>query len=704
MILKIRKTVKILVGFIFISMLILTTGTALLIYFFPEEKALGIIQKRVEENLKTPVTIESLNYSLKGIVLSNISVYDSDTDDRKELLKIDEASILLSLFSLIGDEIHIWSITLKGLRINFIFNKDGTHNYSTLINDLKGNEQDSEVKRPGRSIKITRVVLDDCRLNLVNPPRNYKPLEGEYGIYSTINFKDDGVYHFDNTEIVLPSGRGVMKPELDLILSETFLIRGKVSLEKCSLLWVYKFADNDLGLAFDTVTAEVDNFEITPDHVKGRARGFSTLKVTSKNAVVDGWCTVDLNTLMVNVYNVKGKIDRTSFDLDSLVISGKEGALKSFKASNAAAHISDLRILLDFLPEGLYGRVNGGLAYDGKRYNGRMQLAECGMRRDVEIFSGLTTDVEINNNEIKKENVPVKILGNTSRLSIATTDSSFNSFYVFIQSDSINLNELAKSEISPAASRKKGGTAIPVNVNGKIAVNDTIYDNLRFKNTNIDFNASGSNVRINKISTSTLSGTITGNGRIDLSANDPVINTSLEFKNIKVQDFPFENNELKNRFFGFADGNASLTIGPGKSFSERIKGKVVFNVTKGKLVNTGIQNGLILFLAELRYKLRDMEFNKIYGNIDLDKGEYNINSFIFNSEDIRLSLNGPLGSDLKARDMQMKLEFNNHFIKDIPRPAVAVLNKYQSGRWYIMPFVIRGDITDSKNISLVEVN
>ena len=232
MIVKIRKAIKVLVGFIFIIMLILTTGTAVFIYFFPEERALKIIQDRTEEYLKTPITIESLNYSLKGIVLSRITVYDSDKDEKNALLKIDEASILLSLFSLLGDEIHVWSINLKGLHVNFIFNKDGTHNYSNLINNIKGDGQNTEPEKSGKSLKISRVVLDECKLNLVNPPRDYRPLEGEYEIHTTINFKDEGVYHFDHSKIVLPSGRGVMKPDLDLILTDTFLIRGKVSLEK----------------------------------------------------------------------------------------------------------------------------------------------------------------------------------------------------------------------------------------------------------------------------------------------------------------------------------------------------------------------------------------------------------------------------------------------------------------------------------------
>ena len=138
--------------------------------------------------------------------------------------------------------------------------------------------------------------------------------------------------------------------------------------------------------------------------------------------------------------------------------------------------------------------------------------------------------------------------------------------------------------------------------------------------------------------------------------------------------------------------------------TETLKGNAVFNVSKGKVVNTGIQNGLIIFLAELRYKLKDLEFSRIYGNIDIDGKDLTINTFIFNSEDIRLAMNGKINSDLTASNMSVKLEFNNHFIKDIPRPAIAFYNEYLSGRWYTIPFLLNGNITDSKNIKMLKKN
>jgi hypothetical protein len=703
MILKLRKLLKILVGFLFLLLLLFTIGTALFIYFFPEERALTLIQNKAEEVLNTPVKIKSLNYGLKGITLTDITVFSSDKENQ-DLLKIEEASILFSLFSLLRDELHIWSISLNGVILNFYFNDDGTHNYSSLISGINSNGGKSNSEKKGKSIKISRIALNNSILNLGNLPGIYKPLQGEYKIDSIIDLNEDNIYNIHNAEIILPENRGVIKPDVDLLSGDKFKITGKADLEKCSLQWVYRFADNDPGLPFETVTAEVENLEITTEHIKGHAKGFSTLKKTEKKAVVDGWCRVDIKTLLVSIYDVKGTIDRTGFNLDSLVISGKRGSLVSFKASKADALIPDLRILLDFLPRGLYGGVKGSLSFDGKKYNGRLDLSECGLITENEIFSGLSTEIVINNNEFKKENIPVKISGHPCTISIATTGKEFNSFYIFIQSSSINLNEIINRQSSSSSEKFKSAKENDIFINGKIVINEITYDNIKFRNTNIDFDYSGSTIRINKISTSSLSGTITGNGQVSLSGSGPVINTTLNFRNIKIQDFPFQNQELKSRFFGLADGNASLSIIPGKNPEETIKGKIVFNISKGKVVNTGVQNGLILFLAELRYKLRDLEFNKIYGNIDLDTGRYNINSFIFNSEDIRLSLNGVLDSNLHAKNMQMKLEFNNHFIKDIPRPAVAVLNKYQSGRWYVMPFVIKGDITNSKNINLAEGN
>lgn len=171
-----------------------------------------------------------------------------------------------------------------------------------------------------------------------------------------------------------------------------------------------------------------------------------------------------------------------------------------------------------------------------------------------------------------------------------------------------------------------------------------------------------------------------------------------------MNDIKFSDEKLNNRFFGFADGTANLNMAIRENIIDTIKGNAIFNVTKGKMVNTGIQDGLIIFLSELRYKLKNLEFNKIYGNIDISGRNFKINSFIFNSEDLRLSLQGNLNSDLTAKDINMKLEFNNHFIKDIPRPALAVFNEYSSGKWFIIPFLLNGNITESKNMKMLKKN
>jgi hypothetical protein len=71
---------------------------------------------------------------------------------------------------------------------------------------------------------------------------------------------------------------------------------------------------------------------------------------------------------------------------------------------------------------------------------------------------------------------------------------------------------------------------------------------------------------------------------------------------MKINDLKFADDNLNNRLFGFADGSVNIGFGFRENMTETLKGNATFNVSKGKVVNTGIQNGLIIFLAELRYK------------------------------------------------------------------------------------------------------
>jgi len=96
----------------------------------------------------------------------------------------------------------------------------------------------------------------------------------------------------------------------------------------------------------------------------------------------------------------------------------------------------------------------------------------------------------------------------------------------------------------------------------------------------------------------------------------------------------------------------------------------------------------------------DLEFNKIYGNIEINGPKYTVNSFIFNSQNIRFNIKGVFTDQLVADPISINMEFSKYFIQDIARPLVVAsgYNKYLRGDWYYIPFQVNGDLTDSRNI------
>lgn len=684
---------------VFLSAIILfVSGTALLVYLYPEESVLNMIRSKAEESLGRKVEINSLKYSIKGVLLNGVTIWDRDSNGNQSeypILKSEEAIISYSLISIIKRDFKIKTLYFNKLIVRLTFDNSGISNFEKIYKELKPESESDEYD--GSPVKISKIILTDCKLIITNPPRVVKPLEGEYLVNSTISVKKGTRFSLTNTGIELPQGRGRLYPEIEINTDKKLHITGIIKLEDCSLNWVYGFPLKPLNLPFDTVNGLVDNFELSLPEIKGHAKVTSSVKRSKSLIHAEGSCVINIEDETVIISDGKSRLNNSSAVLNDLFISTKAGEVRRFNVSNLNYSISDLRILENNIPAGFSGNIKGSLSFNSSKYNGKIQITNCSYKDRTEVFSGLNTEIELVNNVFKKESIPVMIFGSSFNVSVAATDSNFKNIYVFIKGDKLDVNR-----INLSGGKSSSDFFFPVNISGKIQLGELVYDNFIFRNNHADFAASEKTIKLNRVDTSVFSGTLNGSGRIDLSGEYPSAHISAKFSSMKIHDVKFSNENLNNRLFGFADGSVNLDFGLKEKMTETIKGNTIFSVSKGKVVNTGIQNGLIIFLAELRYKLKDLEFNKIYGNIDVNGRDFTINTFIFNSEDIRLSMNGKINSDLDAKNMSMKLEFNNHFIKDIPRPAIAVFNEYINGKWYIIPFSLNGSITESKNIKMLK--
>ena len=715
MIKKITRFTGIIAASIIIFIMIIAVSISLLYYFYPEESVKQIIKNRAEILLDRKIEIGSLHYSPKGIVIYNATIYDKSLDNSEQVLvKADEAVITFSLFSIIKKDFKLRTIYFNGLELNCIFNQDGSSNIKRIFSELK---EKAGSGRGDKSIQLSKIILNDCRIKIINPPERFKPLEGEYRINTTIRIKNNKTFTVSDSRVSLPLSRGYLYPELVIETSGGLIATGRIKLEDASIPWVYKFSKNNIQLPFETVNGQINDFEFTLSQIKGNIKANSTLSTTKSMVTADGECIVDIPNRTALLNNIKGKINSSSANIDNMLISVKKGqsGIKKFGFSNISCQLGDLRYILKLVPPALSGSVKGVLSYNGTSYSGKIDVSDISYKSRTELFRDLNTTFEINNNTVKKENIPVTILGSSSTASIATTDNKFKSFYISIKSDRLDVNNIhfrdsnSSENISSGQVQNETVTAgkskpvVPISVSGIVNIKELIYDDFIFKNTKANISVSNKIIKINNADTSILSGALSGIGTVDISKSSPSVQTSLRFNNIKIQDIKFKNEKLNGRLFGFAEGTANISLIIKEKAAETIKGNATFTVTKGKVVNTGVQDGLIVFLSELRYKLKDLEFNKIYGNIDVSGNSFNINSFIFNSEDIRLSMTGHIDRDLTADDMKMKLEFNNHFIKDIPGGSfLLTLSEYASGKWYVIPFLLNGSITDSKNMKMLK--
>jgi hypothetical protein len=61
-------------------------------------------------------------------------------------------------------------------------------------------------------------------------------------------------------------------------------------------------------------------------------------------------------------------------------------------------------------------------------------------------------------------------------------------------------------------------------------------------------------------------------------------------------------------------------------------------------------------------------------------------------------MKGIVNYELFANNLKMNLEFNEYFIQDLPAAFRMAIRKLLNGKWYIIPFTMNGDISNSKNI------
>ncbi len=686
------KAVKYLLVGAGIFLILLASGAVLLYNFFPRDRALSLLTSGAQGLLKRRVHVTSLDYSLRGVVLNDVRVYDGLAEDSGILASADEAVIRFSLARLVlRGKFYITFIRLEGLNLNIVY-MDGVSTIHRLAADLSGGE-----KGASSPTRVDSIVLSGARLTLKNPPKNLAPLEGSYVLDGAIESRGDGGVHVSDCKITLPGKRGVVYPEVTVTArGGDFSIEGGATLDRCSLPWVYTWGKN-LTLPYMDVSGRVRDLRITRGAVEGSLKGSSTL-TSGKQLLVNGYCRVSITEEKVFLSGIQASIENSSFLIEEFLFTFG-GDIKKFRIANIRASVPDVLPILKFLPAQIDGTANGGLSMDNGRYTGTLAV-DLGLDSRKGFIKNAAGTIVIKNNIVEGATLSMLLYNQPAEVFIASTDGNLSK---------INVNARLKAFSYAPQAEGEAGTpfkpvSLPVDVRGTIEVAQLQISDLPFTQAVMQYHLSGGRLAVPSVSAQFLGAEVKARGGADLSRENPRVDLSLSFANLKVQNLGSISEGLKNRFFGTARGSGDFgfMIGEGQGPSRSLRGRIEFTVDRGKLVNTGIQNGLGVWLEDLKYKLRDLEFNKIYGNFSVAGNTFTINSFLFNAQDIRLKVDGYVNSTLEG-DIRIDLEFTQRFIQDLPNPVFIQLSRYKRDRWYVIPFRDRGkDITDSKNITRLD--
>ncbi len=677
-------------------MLAFAGGLVLLYNFYPKDSVLAILSAQAEKGLGRSIVIEGLDYSLRGIVLRSLKLHNGEKDCPGVLASADEAVVRFSPLKLIFNrEFDIHFINIIGLNLSICY-RDGTSNLKNLIDDLSTEDPSSFAAR------LDTIKLSHARVSLQNPPAYLKPLEGEYLLSGVVGFTGEKSLTFTDATITLPEKRGALTPDLRIrVLDHDFEITGNVSLEQCSLKWVYRWG-TDLSLPYQDFSGKVSNLKISRRSVEGSPRGTSNLP-GKRPLMVNGFCRVNIAGERVFISNTQGSVLSSSFLIEDFLFDFK-GSIKKFSIKNIDARIDDIRPVLSFLPEGLNGSARGSLAFGESGYNGTLHI-DAAYGTSAPVVKDARAALTIKDNRIESTIVKALLFNQPFDITISSTDGSFRKFRIDLSAASFTLPQDLKKFMPPGTpDGRKTMTTIPFDVSGAVSIAAVAIDELSFGRTTASYSLSHNRLVFGPVQSEFMGGEIRGKGTVDLNARNTPVDCSFTFSNLRVQNLSRMSERFKDRIFGVAGGNADISFAftDTTEFLKSLRGKMEFTIDKGKIVDTGIQNGLGILLSDLKYKLKDLEFSKIYGNFTITGPEYEINSFLFSAPEIRLKLDGHINSELEG-DLKIDLEFTRQFIQDLPNPVLLQLSKYKRDRWYVIPFQSKGkDVSDSKNITRLQ--
>ncbi len=648
-----------------------------------------MIVSKARTTLNRHIEAGKIDYSAGGIKIHSVKIHETDSAESEVMISIKSVSVRFSLLSLLKDDFQLKKIYFNDAEINIRYD-NGKYNLKSLIDDMKQNNSGDGASKPD-------IKFSNCMVNLISTENEYNPARGSYIFGGDLSFDGD-IIEADNFSVTLPESRGNI--ETDFIITkenDKSVISGNLNILKLRLDWLYEIEDIT-GLPFIEANGKLSAFVLKDGIIEGKAEAKSQM---SKGGFLeaDGKLKIIFSEKNITIEDAEASLNHSKAKVTYLNII-TTGPQINFTAPSADLTLPDIFPYLDFIPSGIDGYYKGAVSYRAHKLNLEGDLSNGSFLKTKNLITGVNTKISVKNNIFSHENISFTFRNKPASISIASLDESLENFAANIsipdaETDDFSIlgEALVQSKSSPSTTTVKGTLSI-----GQIKFKKGVAERVTLK-----FSKSGNAFSVPSASFSLFDALFAGEFYISDLSGKGNGNFKMRFSNLKIQKLSELDDNFSDRAFGIAEGKAeghfSLSA---KKFSDELNYHSEFTITNGKITNTGLQNNLGFLLDPLKHKLRDIEFNRIYGSFDAYGPKYSIRQIAFTSRDIKLSVAGDVNKD-KSGNINIKLEFNNDFIADIPNIAYINLSKYKSGKWYLIPIRAKGsDITKKDNYNIVD--
>ncbi len=686
---KHRRIIKFAAVFSAASVLSLGILTLLFVIFFPKDKISSMIVSKARNTLNRHIEAGKIDFSAGGIKIHSVIIHETDSAESEVMISIKSVSIRFSIFSLLKDDFKLKKIFFDEAEINIKYD-NGKYNIGNLIDDVKKNTSGDSSSKPD-------IRFSNCRINLISTENEYIPACGNYLFSGDISF-DGEIIEADNFSITLPDSRGNIETEFVVTKeNDKSVFSGNLNISQLQLDWLYKIKDIT-GLPFIKADGKLSAFVLKDGIIEGKAEAKSQM---SKGGFLEaeGKLKIIFSEKNITIENGEASLNRSKAKVTYLNII-TSGPQINFTAPSSDLMLADIFPYLNFIPSGIDGHYKGSVSYRTQKLNLEGNLSNASFLKSKNLISGVNTNISVKNNIFSHENISFTYRNKPAVISIASLDESLENIAANI---SLQEAETDDFTILGESFGQTGTSPSKTSIKGTITLGQMKFNKGTAERVNLKYAKSGNSLSVPSISFSLFDAPFAGEFYVSDLSGKGNGNFKIKFSNFKIQRLVELNDNFSDRAFGIAEGKAEGNfLLSAKNISDELNYHSEFSITNGKITNTGLQNNLGFLLDPLKHKLRDIEFNKIYGSFDAYGQRYSIRQIAFNSRDIKLSVSGDVNKD-KSGNINIKLEFNNDFIADIPNIAYINLSKYKSGKWYLIPIRAKGsDITKKDNYNIVD--